>query len=190
MCNRIGLQTGCIVATHLIFTCSKRRRTVVITNNNIGVCREASLEIRPNWGHKNHKQIFFGGMNTYLCPCSYQQRTHIKRSPALISRDIFLIKTNDFLHHLNEKVGWNLWHQNATAGALQTRCILFNTENTYFPVRTTISFQPFKSLLTIVKTCSCHVKMNIFFRAYLYFAPLSVAIIAANIIICWSVTKR
>ena len=44
--------------------------------------------------------------------------------------------------------------------------------------------------MTVVKACRCHVEFDIFVGANLYLAPFSVAIAAANIVICRHVAER
>ena len=70
-----------------------------------------------------------------------------------------------------KKFGWRFWHYNTTTCTLQTSCILFWTEHTYFSIRTTICFQTFKSFLTIVQTRCSHVYIYVFIRKILLFLP-------------------
>ena len=44
--NIVGSERSSIVATHLIYTCSERSRAVEITNDDIRVGRETTLEVR------------------------------------------------------------------------------------------------------------------------------------------------
>src|SRR5574344_1944054 len=55
---------------------------------------------------------------------SDEQRTDVKCCTSLIWRDETLIQAHHLIDHLVEFLGRQFWHQNATASALQTCCIL------------------------------------------------------------------
>ena len=157
MCEVIGKERCCIVAANLILTCTKRSRTVVITNDNVRICSKSTLEIRSYWCNEYHEQIFLRRMNAHLCTRTNQQRTNVKRGTTLVGRNIFLVQANHFLYHLGEQLRRNFGHHDTSTCTLQTSGILVNTENAHLTVRTTISFQSLESLLTIVQASSCHV---------------------------------
>ena len=94
-----------------------------------------------------------------------------------------------FLYHLNEKVGGKLRHDDTTAGALQTCCVLLGAEYAYLAVRATVCFQTLEGLLTIVQAGRCHVDVDILIGRNLNLSPLSVVIVATNIVVCGHVAK-
>ncbi len=184
------LQRCGIVATHLIHTRSQWRGTVIAMHDGILIAHKATLEVRAYRRYENQEKIVLGSMNAYLRRDAHEQRTDVKRGSALVSGDIFLVQAHYLLHHLNEEVGGNLWHNDATARALQARGIVFNAENAHLAVRTTISFQALEGFLTIMKAGGGHVHTDILIRANLYFAPLTIMVITTYIVVCGYITKR
>ena len=129
-------------------------------------------------------------MHTNLWSYTNEKRTDIECCATFVGRNPFLIKANNLLYHFLEHFCRNLWHHNTITCALKTFCIILHSEYTNLTIRTTISLQTFESLLTIMQTGSSHVHVNVFVGAYLYLAPFSVTIVAADIVICSSVAKR
>ena len=188
--NIVGSERSSIVATHLIYTCSERSRAVEITNDDIRVGRETTLEVRTYRSDENEEAILCGRMNTHLCAGTDEERTDIECSTTLIGRNPLLVESNHLLYHFLKHLSRYFRHHNATACTLQASSILIHTEYAHLAVRTAISLQAFECFLSIVKAGSSHVQFEILIRANFYFAPFSVAIVAANIVIGLAIAKR
>ena len=186
----IGTQTGCIVTTHFIDTCSMRSCTVEFANNNVRIGRKTSFEVRTYRSYKYDKHILVSRVHTYLSTCSDQQRTNIERSTGLIRRNETLVQFHNFQNSFLKTFGRQLSHQDPLTSGLQTCRIFFQTENTHFAVFTAESFQSFKSFLTIVQASSRHVQVEVFFTANFQFTPCTVAEINSHIVICLHVSER
>ncbi len=189
MRHLVGTKRSSIVATHLIDTSAERSRTVILTDNHIVVAREATLEVRTYRSDENHEQIFSSRMHTHLCARSNEQRADVKRRTSLIWRNETLIQAHHLINHLVEFLGRQFRHQNATASALQTCCILIAAEHSHLAVRTAVSLQSFKSLLSVMQTSGSHVKWNCLFGANFYFAPFAVTEVTAYIVIGLVIAK-
>ena len=150
MCFLVSTKTGCIVATYFINTCSMRSGTIELTNDNVRIGRETTFEIWTYRSYEHYKHILFSRMYTYLGTCSDQQRTNVKRSTGFIRRDKTFIQFYDFQNCFFKPFCRKFCHQNSLASRLQTGCVFFQTENTYFTILSTECFQPFKGFLTIV----------------------------------------
>ena len=122
-------------------------------------------------------------MHTHLSAGTDEQRTDIERSTALIGGNPLLVETNDLLHHLCEELGADLRHHDATAGALQTGCILVDTEDAHLAVRTTIGFQALESLLAIVQTGGGHVQVQILIGANFDLAPFTITVVTTYVVV-------
>ena len=179
----IGTQTGSIITAYLIDTGSQRSGTVILTDNDIGICSKTTFEIRTYRSHKYHKKIFVGRMNTYLRTCTNQQRADIQSSPAFIRGNETFIQTNNLTNHLLKTFGRQFRHQNSTASTLQTGCILIHTEYTHLTIRTSVGLQSFKSFLSVMQTGSSHVDVDSSFRTHFNFSPRTVTIIATYVIV-------
>ena len=77
MCLLVGKEGSSIVASHLIYTCAERGRTVVVANDDVWVGIEAALEIRSYWSDEDKEEILVGGMNAYLCASAYEEWTDV-----------------------------------------------------------------------------------------------------------------
>ena len=189
MCFFICQQRSRIVASNFIDTCSEWRRTVVFPDDDVRISCESSFEIGSHRCDENQEEVFLRRMHTHLCACSYKQRPYIKCRTALIRRYESLVKSHHFLHHLDKELCRHLRHKNAAACTLQPGCILVGPEHPYFPIRTSVSFQPFESLLSIMKACCRHVEWYSLLAANLNLSPFSVAEIATYVIISFAIAK-
>ena len=100
------------------------------------------------------------------------------------------VEFDDALAHLDELLGAELGHHDAAAGALQTLGVGFGTEDADLAILAAVGFQALKSFLAIVQAGSSHVHFDVLGGGNLDFAPLAVAIPAADIVIRFYVTKR
>ena len=160
MCHLVGLQAGCIVATHLVNACAQRSRTIILAYDDIGIRAESALEIWTDWGHKDQEQILRSGMYTHLSTRTDEQWTDVQCGAALIGRDKAFVQANHLLHHLDETFGGNLGHQDATAGTLQAGGVLVSTEHTHLAVRASVGLQSLECFLPVVQTGGRHVQGN------------------------------
>ena len=184
-------EEGCgIVATYLIFTSAKRSTAVIVTDNHVWISCKPSLEVWAYRCDENQETVLLGGMNANLSTRTDEQRTDIERSTTLVGRYPLLIQTYHFLHHLCEEFCAHLWHHDTTAGALQTCCVLFYTEDAHLPVWAAIGLQSLECLLAIVQAGSCHVQFQILVGADFYLAPFAVTIVTAYIVGGLHVTER
>ena len=110
---------------------------------------------------EDEETVLLSGMNTHLGTGTDEQRTDIQGGTALVGGNPLLVQAYHLLHHLREELGADLRHHDATAGALQTGCILVDTEDAHLAVRTTVGLQTFECLLTVVQTGGCHVEVQI-----------------------------
>ena len=129
-------------------------------------------------------------MYAYLCSRTHQQRTDIQGSSRFVRRNETLIQLHNLKNSLFKAFRRQLRHQDATAGRLQTRRILFQTENTYLAVFAPESLQTLERFLTIVQTSGCYVHRNGFLAAYFQCAPLFVTIVNSHIVICLHIAER
>ena len=189
MSDIVGSERSSIVSTHLIDTCSERSRAVEITDDDVWVCRESTLEVWTYWSYEDKEAILLRRMNTHLSTCTDEQRTDIERSTTLVGRNPLLVEANHLLHHFLEHFCRHLWHQNAATCALQALSVLVHTEHAHLTVWATISLQALECLLTIVQTGCSHVQFQILIRANFYFAPFAVAIVTANIVVSLAIAK-
>ena len=161
MSQLVGTQRSGVVATDLIYACTKRSGAVVLTYDDVWICGKSSLEIRTYRGHEYHEQVFRSRMHTYLRRHSNQQRTYIKSGTALISRDIILVEADNLGHHFLKQFSRHFRHKYAAASALQTRGVLVHAEHTHLAVRTAVGLQPLKSFLTVMQACGRHVHLDV-----------------------------
>ena len=186
----MGAEGSGIVATHLEDTGAERSGTVIFAGNDIGVGLETALEIGTYRGDENEEEVFVGRFNTNGNTGADEQRTEVEAGACAIRRNETLVELDDLLAHLDEFLSGEFGHHDATAGALQALGIGFGTEHTDFVILAAVSFQTFKSLLTIVETGGSHVYGEILFGRDFNFAPLTIAIPATDVIIGFQVTKR
>ena len=189
MSDIVGSEGSSIVTTDLIDTCSERSRAVEITDDDVWVGRESTLEVWTHWGYEDEEAILLRRMHTHLRTCTDEQRTDIERSTTLVGRNPLLVEADHLLHHLLEQLCWHLWHQDTTACALQAGSVLVHTEHAHLAVWATISLQTLECFLTIVQTGCSHVQFQILIRANFYFAPFAVAIVTANIVVSLAIAK-
>ena len=190
MSNRVGLERSSIVAANLIDTCSERSRAVEIANDDVGVCRETALEVRTDRCDEDEEHILCSRVYAHLSACADKERTDVESGSALVGRNVLLVQTHHLLYHLLKQLCGYLRHEDAATSALQTCCVLVHAEHAHLAVGTTVSFQTFKGLLSVVETGSCHVEFDVFVGANLYFAPFAVAIAATHIVVGRHVAER
>ena len=184
-----GTQTGCIVTTYLINTCSERSRTIVLTSNHVRSSSKTTFKVWTYRSNKDQEHIFTGRTNPHLCTRSDQQRTNIKRGTAFVGRNKTLIHLHYCEYSFFETFCGQFCHHNTTTGRLQASGILFQTENTNFTIFTTECFQSFECLLTIMQTGSCHVHIDQFTTTDFEFSPLTFPEINSHIVICLHVSE-
>ena len=151
----VGLERSGIVATHLIDTGAEGSGTVVVAHDDVGVGREATLEVRAYGGNEDEEQIVVGGMHAYARRGADEQRADIESGAALIGGDILLVEAYHAFNHLYKELGGNLGHHDAAAGTLQAGCILFHAEYAHLAVGTAVGFQTLKGFLSVVQAGSC-----------------------------------
>ena len=95
----------------------------------------------------------------------------------------------NLFYHLAELIGRHFCHFATSTCGLHTCCIFFHAENAYFSIWATESLETFKSFLSIMETYSRHMKRDIFIRTYLNLTPLSIVIVATNVVVRLHVTK-
>ena len=129
-------------------------------------------------------------MHAHLRTGSDEQRTNVKSCSTFISWNPLLIQTNNLLHHFAEHFSWKFWHQNSTASALQTSCVLLHTKHTHLAIRASVSLKTLKSFLSIMQTGSSHVKFQILIGANFNLTPFTITIVASYIVIRLTIAKR
>ena len=106
----VGLKAGRIVTTYFVDAGTKRSRTVVVARNYVVVGCETTFEVRTYWCYEYNEQVFCCRVYTHLRACADEQRTHIEGCTAFVWRYKTLVQKDDFFHHLDELLGWKLWH--------------------------------------------------------------------------------
>ena len=162
----------------------------MVARDDVGIGLETTLEIGAHGGCENHEQIVLSSMHTHLSGDAHKQRTQIQRGTALIRRNVVLIQQNHLLHHLNEHICRHLGHLNATRRRLHACSVLFWAEESHVAIGTTVGLQSLKRLLSIVQTGSCHVHFNVLVGANFYFAPFTVVVVTAYVVVGWHISKR
>ena len=190
MSEVVGKERSGIVATHLVLARAERSRAVVVAHDDVRIRSKASLEIRTYGSHEDKEAILLGRMNAHLGAGADEQRTDVERGTALVGGNPLLVEAHHLLHHLFEQLGGNLGHENAATGGLQTLSIVLYAEHAHLAVRTAIGFQAFESLLAIVQAGGCHVQFQILIGADLNLPPLTVAIVATDVVVGLHVTER
>ena len=185
----VRTQRGGVVATHFVDTRAERCCAVVVACHDIGIPLESALEIRAYGTDENHEHILRSGFYAHLRTASDEQRTQVECGSALVRRNELLVQLHDFLHHLEEQVGGHLGHHHAACRRLQSLRILLGTKHAHLAVGTAERLQSLESLLTIVQAGCGHVDTQIFAGANFNFAPLSVAMVAADVVVGWHVAK-
>ena len=160
MCPFASTQTCGIVTTHFECAGAMRSCSVKFARNHKVSSSKASFEIRTNRSDKNDKQIFICRFHSHLRSSADEQRTDVESSATFIRRNKAFIEFDNLFHHLYEFVRWHFWHQNTARGALHTRCIIFNTKDSDFSIRTTKGFLPFKRFLPVVQTSCSHMDID------------------------------
>ena len=77
MGHLVSTQRGSIVSAYLIDAGSQGGRTVVFTNDNIRIGREATLEVRTNGRHEYQEQVLGGRVDAYLGTGANEQGSNI-----------------------------------------------------------------------------------------------------------------
>lgn len=185
----MGLKAGSIVTTDLVDTSTQRGTAVIVASDNIRIGLEATFEIRSDGGDEDKEEILVSWFHTHGDARANQQRTEVKACASAVRGNKLFIQLDNFLAHLNEFLGGQFGHDDAAAGALQTGSVLIGAEHANLTVFATISLQSLKGFLTIVQAGGTHVDRDGIFGADFYFAPFSVAIVAADIIVGFVVSK-
>ena len=128
-------------------------------------------------------------MYAHLCACADEERTDVECSTCLVWWDETLVQTHHLVHHLVELLSGEFRHEDATASALQTGCILVRTEHTHLAIWAAVCLQSLECLLAIVQTSGCHVEWYSLFGANLDFAPFAVTVVTAYIVISLAVAE-
>ena len=128
-------------------------------------------------------------MYAHLCADADEERTDVEGGTRLVWRDESLVEAYHLVNHFIELLGGELWHEDATAGGLQTGCIFVAAEHAHLTVRTAVGFQSLEGFLSIVQTSGCHVHGDCLFGANFYFAPLAVTVVTAYIVVGLAIAK-
>ena len=186
----MGAQRSSIVTTDFVDTGAERSRTVVLTSDNIRIGLETTLEVGAYGGNKDYEEIFVGGFHTHGDASTDQERTEVEACTGAVRRNEALIELDDLLAHFDKFFGGELRHHDATAGALQTLGVGFGAEDTNLAVFAAISLETFESLLAIVQAGCSHVHFDMLRGGNFNLTPLTVAIVAANVIVGFYITER
>ena len=92
----IGTEAGCIVAADFVDACSERSRTVVLTDDDVGVCGKSAFEVWSDGCDEDEEKVFAGGMHTYLSARADEQGTDVECGSALVWRDEALVEAHHF----------------------------------------------------------------------------------------------
>ena len=128
-------------------------------------------------------------MYAHLCAGADEQRTEVERGAALIGRDEALVQADDLLGHGAEELRRHFGHHDAAAGLLQAFGVVVDAEQANLAVRAAEGFLALEGLLTVVEAGGGHVDIEYFGGGYFYFAPFSVAISTAHVIVCGHVAE-
>ena len=93
------------------------------------------------------------------------------------------------MHHFAEQFNGGHGHQNPVCRILNPLGIFFYPENADFAVFACVSLQSFKTFLAIMQASCGHVNADVFGRGYFDFSPLSVPVVAADIVVGIVVTE-
>ena len=186
----VGLEAGGVVTTDLVDTGAEGGGAVILAGDDVGVGLEAALEVGSHGGDEDEEEILVGGFHTHGDAGADEQRTQVEAGAGAVRRDEALVHLDDALAHLDEFLGGQLGHHDAAAGALQTLGVGFGAEDADLAVFAAVSFQALEGFLAVVEAGGSHVDFDVLGGRDLDFTPLTVAEVAAHIVVRFYVTKR
>lgn len=151
---------------------------------------ETGLEVWPYGGNEDDEEVFGGGFYAYGGSHSNLEGTNVERSTCAVRRDEASVEADGFFNHIAEELFGDGNHADAFCGVDDASGVVFHSENANFAVLTTESFEAFEYFLSVVERSSGHVYVDIWRFGNFNFAPFTVAICAANIVVGREVAKR
>ena len=93
------------------------------------------------------------------------------------------------MDHFAEQFNGRHSHEHAVSGVLHTLGVFVDTENTDLAVLARVSLEAFKTFLAVMQASSGHVDANVLGRRKFYLAPLTIAVVATDIVIGIVITE-